>query len=152
METQDSDSVRNDDEIRRLCDIIRQTAYEVHVYFGTGFLEKVYENALAHRLSVQGIKVASQVHMTVRDEDGHPVGTYEADLIVEDKIILELKAVRTLTTAHEAQLINYLKTTGIQDGMLINFGAERFEILKRISESRLFTPQFIVEQTESPSL
>ena len=102
---------RSDDEIKKLCDVVRQTAYQIHLYFGTGFLEKVYENALLHRLEKAGVRANTQVKMVVHDEDNFAVGFYEADLIVENKLIVELKAVKTLNAAHEAELINYLKTT-----------------------------------------
>ena len=136
---------RDDSEIKRICDVIRQTSYQVHLYFGTGFLEKVYENALKHRLEKIGVKVAQQVKMVVNDEDGFCVGHYEADLIVEESIIVELKAVKNLNAAHEAQLLNYLKTTGIQDGLLINFGSEKFEIMKRAYSNTINTPKYLVE-------
>jgi len=137
---------RDDDEIRRLCDTIRQTAYQIHLYFGTGFLEKVFENTLKHRLEKLGIKAESQVGMVVHDEDGCVVGHYDADLIVEGKVIVELKVVKALNAAHEAQLINYLKTTGIKDGLLINFGSEKFEVLKRINTATYYQPHFIAEK------
>ena len=139
------DYSRSDEEIKRLCDVVRQTAYQVHLYFGTGFLEKVYENTLMHRLGKLGISAKSQVKMVVHDEDGFPVGYYDADMIVEGKLIVELKAVKALNTAHEAQLMNYLKTTGIQDGLLINFGSEKFEIMKRVNTSSSHVPHFIRE-------
>jgi len=140
---------RNEEEVKRICDAIRQTAYQIHLYFGTGFLEKVYENALKHRLEKIGLDVKSQVGMVVHDEDGCVVGHYDADLIVEGKIIVELKAVRAINTAHEAQLMNYLKTTGIQDGMLVNFGSEKFECIKRVNSSSPYQPHFIVENGDA---
>jgi len=140
---------RNEVEIKQICDTIRQTAYQVHLYFGTGFLEKVYENALKHRLEKIGLKVDAQVGMVVHDEDGCVVGHYDSDLIVEKKIIVELKAVKALNTAHEAQLMNYLKTTGIQDGMLINFGSEKFECIKRVNTSSPYMPHFVVRDGDA---
>ena len=122
---------RNDAEIKKLADVIRQTAYDIHVYLGTGYLEKVYENALKHRLEKLGLKVRQQVAIDVYDEDGFKIGFYEADLIVDERIILELKAVSTLVEVHVAQLMNYLKATTIKDGLLINFGSEKFQILKK---------------------
>lgn len=107
---------------------IRQIAYAIHCYFGVGFLEKVYENALAHRLHKAGFDVKTQVPIVVKDEDGFVVGNYEADLIVDNQIIVELKAVQTLTNVHKAQLLNYLKATGYKQGLLINFGSEKFQI------------------------
>ena len=141
---------RDDAEMKRLCDTVRQTAYQIHLYFGTGYLEKVYENSLKHRLEKIGLKVAQQVKMVVNDEDGFCVGHYEADLVVDDSLILELKAIKALNAAHEAQLINYLKTTGVHDGMLINFGSEKFEVAKRICSSSIVTPKYIIEEPLRP--
>ena len=107
---------------------IRQIAYDIHCYFGVGFLEKVYENALSHRLQNAGFDVKTQVPIVVKDEDGFVVGNYEADMTVDNQIIVELKAAQTLTNAHKAQLLNYLKATGIKQGLLINFGSEKFQI------------------------
>ena len=145
METATLQLERSDDEIKKLSDVVRQTAYQIHLYFGMGFLEKVYENALLHRLEKIGVKAKAQVKMVVHDADGYAVGFYEADLIVEGKLIVELKAVKALNTAHEAQLMNYLKTTGIQDGMLINFGSEKFEVIKRICPGSKHKPHFVQE-------
>jgi len=137
---------RNEDEIKKICDTIRQTAYQIHLYFGTGFLEKVFENALKHRLEKMGLDVKAQVGMVVHDEDGCVVGHYDADLIVEGKIIVELKVAKAMSAAHEAQLMNYLKTTGIQDGMLINFGSEKFECIKRVNSSSPYQPHFVASE------
>ena len=123
---------RDEDAIRELTIKIREIAYQLHLYLGTGYLEKVYENALKHRLEKAGLRVRQQVPIRVYDEDGFQAGFYEADLVVNNCMILELKAVATLTPVHMAQLLNYLKATGICDGMLINFGSEKFEIAKRI--------------------
>ena len=112
-----------------ICDIIRQTAYDIHVYFGVGYLEKVYENALAHRLSMKGLSVEQQVPVEVQDEDGFVVGDYIIDMMV-DGVVVELKAVETLHPVHLAQTLNYLKATGIKYGMLINFGASKFQCRK----------------------
>ena len=128
--------MRNENEIRQLCDLIRQTAYELHAYLGIGFIEKVYENALKHRLEKKGLSVRQQAPIDVFDEDGYKIGFYEADLLVEGKVIVELKAVTHLAEAHVAQLVNYLKATSIQDGLLINFGSEKFQILKRVFTSQ----------------
>ena len=116
-------------EAKALCDRIRQIAYELHKYLGTGYLEKVYENALAHRLRKQGIDVQTQVPIQVVDEDGYVIGDYLADMVV-DGVVVELKAVSALNGAHIAQLLNYLKATGMKHGLLINFGSEKFECRK----------------------
>ena len=96
-------------------------AHNVHNELGHGFLEKVYKNALAIELQEAGIKCALEVPMSVRYRE-HVVGDYIADIIVENKIIVEAKAVTELNSIHEVQLVNYLKATGIQVGLLINFG------------------------------
>ena len=118
-----------DEEAKGLCDRIRQTAYDIHVYLGIGYLEKVYENALAHRLSKSGMKVETQVPIQVKDEDGFIIGDYVADMIV-DGILIELKSVSTLLPVHAAQTINYLTATGLRHGMLINFGSTTFQCKK----------------------
>jgi GxxExxY protein len=96
-------------------------AYEVYHKLGAGFLEKIYENALAIELKNHGLKVLQQYPVNVYYDD-ILVGEYYADLFVEDKVIVELKAVSELAKAHETQLVNYLKATGIEVGLLINFG------------------------------
>lgn len=116
--------------IKDLADIVRETAYRVHVYLGVGFLEKVYENALVNRLRKGGHTVEQQVTVKVYDEDNTIIGDYVADLLVDSSLLVELKAVKALINEHEAQLINYLKATKIKHGMLINFGSQKFEIRK----------------------
>ena len=118
-----------DEEAKCLCDRIRQTAYDIHVYLGIGYLEKVYENALAHRLAKMGMKVETQVPIQVKDEDGFIIGDYVADMVV-DGILIELKSVSTLLPVHAAQTINYLTATGLRHGMLINFGSATFQCKK----------------------
>ena len=95
--------------------------YNVYNRLGYGFLEKVYENAFVLELKRMGVRGRRQVPVKVYDL-GENVGEYFADIIVEDKIILELKAVDVLCEEHEAQLINYLKATSIEVGLLFNFG------------------------------
>ena len=97
-------------------------AYKVHNQLGAGFLEKVYENALRIELSKQGLLAQQQTSISVYYE-GENVGDYYADLWVEERIIVELKAVQTLTKEHEVQLVNYLTATGLDTGLLLNFGA-----------------------------
>ena len=110
-----------------LTGLVRQTAYETHVYFGKGFLEKVYENALANRLRKRGLEVVQQSAIHVRDEDGTIVGDYVADLIIDGCVLIEVKAVKSLADEHVAQVLNYLKVTGVRVGLLINFGAPALE-------------------------
>ena len=95
--------------------------YEVHNILGFGFLEQVYQNSLYKELIHRGLKVECQKEIMVHYK-GETVGRYVADMIVEDKIILELKAVQSLRIEHEWQLINYLKDTGLEVGLLLNFG------------------------------
>jgi len=82
--------------ISELCDAVRQTAYAIHFYHGHGHLEKVYENALAHRLRKAGLDVKQQHPLTVYDEDGAVLGDYFADLLIADRLIIELKACRAV--------------------------------------------------------
>jgi GxxExxY protein len=102
-------------------DIILKSFYEVYNELGDGFLESVYESALYIVLTGYGLHVERQKDISVFFR-GSIVGYFKADLIVEEKVITELKAVRTLDPAHEAQLINYLKATNIEVGLLLNFG------------------------------
>jgi GxxExxY protein len=124
-----------EEEAKGICERIRQVAYDLHVYLGVGFLEKVYENALAHRLGSAGMNVSTQVPIVVRDEDGFVIGEYVADMLV-DGVLVELKAVSTLLPVHAAQTLNYLKATGIEHGFLVNFGSYRFECQKFVLRNK----------------
>jgi GxxExxY protein len=95
--------------------------YTVYNTLGYGFLEKVYENALVHELTKLGLKVCQQVPIKVY-YDGQLVGEYFADLVVEGCVIVEIKAAEGLRPEHAAQLLNYLKATEIEVGLLLNFG------------------------------
>jgi GxxExxY protein len=106
---------------------IRKTAFAVHCYFGRGFLEKVYANALANRLRARGIDAHREYHLNVRDEDGSVVGCYCADILVERVVIVEVKAAIAFAPEHSAQLLNYLKATRVRVGLLLNFGTARME-------------------------
>ncbi|MBP6872770.1 MAG: GxxExxY protein [Bacteroidales bacterium] len=108
---------------RDLSNQIIRSFYKVYNTLGYGFLEKVYENALYLELINNGIYVKKQCPVQVY-YDGTIVGNYYADIIVEDKIILELKSASTMAPEHEYQLINYLKATEIEVGILLNFGKE----------------------------
>lgn len=114
----------------RLCDRLRQTAYEIHEYHGHGHLEKVYENALAHRLRKMGLRAEQQYPLSVYDEDGTVLGEYSADLFVDDRLIVELKAARAIADEHVAQLLGYLPSSNREHGLLINFGSYKFQIKK----------------------
>ncbi|PTX98389.1 GxxExxY protein [Opitutus sp. ER46] len=109
--------------INSLCDVVRETAYAIHRYHRSGHLEKIYENALAHRLRRRGVVVAQQHPLPVLDEDGTPLGDYFADLLVDQRLIVELKAVRAIADEHVAQLLGYLRSSRMETGLLINFGA-----------------------------
>jgi GxxExxY protein len=103
-----------------LTEVIIGSAFEVHNVLGSGFLEKVYENVLQHELVRRGLKVQQQAPLSVRYKE-MSVGEYFVDLLVEDTVICELKAVSSPTKQHEAQLVNYLTATGVDTGLLINF-------------------------------
>ncbi len=118
--------------IKELCDAIRETAYAIHLYHGHGHLEKVYENALANRLRKAGLQVQQQCPLVVFDEDGTTIGEYFSDLLVEGRLVVELKACKALAGEHTAQILGYLKSSRIEDGLLINFGSYKFEIKKYI--------------------
>lgn len=106
-------------------------AYTVGNTLGCGFLEKVYENALAHELRKSGVRVNQQQSIQIR-YDHVIVGEYVADLLVEESILVELKAVKVLDEIHFAQCLNYLKTTGLKICLLLNFGTPGVEV-KRIA-------------------
>jgi GxxExxY protein len=118
--------------ILALCDRIRQTAYDLHVYLKDGHLEKVYENGLANRLRKLGLQVEQQYALKVYDEDGSVLGDYYADLLVENEQIVELKACKALASEHTAQVLGYLRASRLRHAMLINFGAHQIEIKKLI--------------------
>ncbi|HEX9441451.1 MAG TPA: GxxExxY protein [Roseiflexaceae bacterium] len=109
-------------ETNKLTEIIIGCAYSVHRELGSGFLEKVYENALLLELEDAGLSVRQQTPIPVHYK-GRMVGEYYADLIVEGRIIIEIKAVQNLAKEHEVQLVHYLTATDTEDGLLINFGA-----------------------------
>ena len=109
-------------------------AFEVINDLGSGFLESVYEKAMIIALLGAGISVEAQKPITVCFR-GKPVGDFYADLLIEDNVIVELKAVKALTPEHQAQIINYLNATGIEVGLLINFGNPKLEY-KRFTRSK----------------
>ena len=106
---------------KEITDIILRSFYEVYNELGDGFLESVYENALYIVLTGYGLFVEKQKDISVFFR-GKVIGDFKADLIANEKVIVELKAVRALALAHEEQLINYLKATNIEVGLLLNFG------------------------------
>ena len=125
-------TVPHDGEILKLCDVIRETSFETHKYLRGGFTEKIYENALAHRLRKRGIRAEQQQCVRVFDEDGTLLGLLRTDILIERVLICEIKSCSALVEAHTAQLLGYLRATGMQNGLLINFGGPRLEIKKYI--------------------
>lgn len=110
---------------------IRGALFEVNKVLGPGFLEKVYEKALLIELQNRGLKAESQAPIKVMYKD-KPAGEYFADVLVEGKVIVELKTVESLDKNHEAQLLNYLKASGIQIGLLVNFKNPKVEIKRMV--------------------
>ncbi|HAV23344.1 MAG: hypothetical protein A2X67_11560 [Ignavibacteria bacterium GWA2_55_11] len=119
-------------DILQLCDIVRQTSFEIHCYLKHGHFEKVYERALVHRLRKLGIVVDAQVPLQVLDEDGFPLGDYNTDVFVDNRLVVEIKAVHTLIEKHTALILGYLRAAKQQHGMLINFGSPRLQVRKFI--------------------
>ena len=106
-------------------------AMEVHRTLGPGFLESVYEEALAHEFDLRGVSYDRQAKLAVRYKD-IIAGEFRADFLVEGKVVVELKAIKALTESDEAQLFNYLKGTGYRVGLLLNFGAPSLEHRRRV--------------------
>lgn len=113
-------------------------AFRVHGELGSGFLESVYKNAMVHELGKAGLSAHAEVPLDVI-YDETVVGSFFADIIVDGILILELKAISKLDRMHEQQLVHYLKATGIDNGLLINFGSPRAEIKRKF---RMLTPDF----------
>jgi len=105
-------------------------AMKVHSTLGPGFLESVYQKALAYELAEAGFKVELEKPITVWYRD-QVVGQFFADMLINDVLIIELKAIQTLAKIHEVQLVNYLTATMTEDGLLLNFGADRLEFKKK---------------------
>ena len=124
-------------EQRELTERIIGCAITVHNTLGAGFLESVYQNALAYELRKAGLEAECEKKIQV-SYDGVIVGDFAADILADHCILIEVKAVRTLAPAHEVQLVNYLTATGIEIGLLFNFGAKRLEFKRK---SRNFHPK-----------
>ncbi len=122
-------------DINKITEKIIGCAFRVSNTLGAGFLEKVYENALVHELRNNGLTVSQQHPITVY-YDGTVVGEYFADLLVEGCVLVELKALTKLDESHLAQSLNYLKATGHQFGLLLNFGMPRIEIKRVVASSQ----------------
>jgi len=108
-------------------------AYKVYNHMGFGFLESVYEKCMLIEIGKAGLNAKNQEAISVT-YDGQVLGDYFADIVVDNKVILELKSVERLAKAHEIQLVNYLVATGISVGLLINFGVHKVEIKRKIRE------------------
>jgi len=116
-----------------LTELVIGCAYKVANQLGSGFLEKVYENAMRIELVKAGAQVEQQKPVKV-EYSGEIVGDFIADIVVEDELIVELKTVRKLDDAHLAQCLNYLKSTGKQLGLLINFGGQTVQVKRVVNE------------------
>jgi GxxExxY protein len=117
-------------EHAQLTETIIGCAMKVHRTLGPGFLESVYHKALAHELRKAGLRVECQKAIEVR-YDGVVVGDFAADMLVEGILMVEIKAVQALAPAHEVQLVNYLTATGVEIGLLLNFGAEKLQFKRK---------------------
>ena len=117
-------------DVEKLIKTIIDSAYNVRLQLGPGFLESVYKNALVLELSKLGVACESEYPVNVFYDDT-VVGEFRIDLIVEKTVIVELKAVNNLMSAHEVQLVNYLTATQVDNGLLINFGAPKLEIKRK---------------------
>lgn len=121
-------------EIEKILQIIKEAAFEVRLQLAPGYLESVYQNALVWELRSRGLTAEKEIPIPVRYKN-HIVGDFRADILVNDSIIIELKAVREINPIHEAQLVNYLVATGIDYGYLINYGGDKYRI---ISKTRIY--------------
>lgn len=117
-------------EVSQIMQIIKDAAYEVRLHLTPGFLESVYQNALILELLQRGLKAEKEVAVPVTYKN-QVVGDFRADILVNDAIIIELKAVRELSPMHEAQLVNYLVATGLDYGYLINYGGDKYRIIRK---------------------
>jgi GxxExxY protein len=124
-------------EEERLTREIIGCAMRVHSALGPGFLESVYQNALLHEMRKTGLAVELEKAIEVK-YDGVIVGAFSADMLVEGKVMIENKAAQGITPAYEVQLVNYLTATGIEIGLLLNFGAKRLEFKRK---SRTLPPK-----------
>ena len=117
-------------DVEKLIKQVVQCAYNVRMKLSAGFLESVYRNALLIELCDNGLKAEKEVPIIVHYND-IIVGEFRADIVVENSVIIELKATQHLSPTHEAQLVNYLTATDIEHGLLINFGADKIEIKRK---------------------
>jgi GxxExxY protein len=120
-------------ELNAITEKIIGCCYAVSNSLGIGFLEKVYENALAIEFEKAGLRFSRQVPIPVKYE-GHLIGDFVADMVVAESVLVELKAVRTLEEAHFAQCMNYLKATGLPLCLLVNFGTPHVHVRRIVNE------------------
>lgn len=123
--------------IENIIKTIVQCIYNVRGILGPGYLESVYKKALMREFELNNLCAAEEVPLSVFYKDVL-VGNFRADIIVENKVIIELKAVEILNKAHEVQLVNYLTITGIDSGILVNFGADNIQIKRKY---RIYSPR-----------
>ena len=121
-----------DESIKQLCDIVREASFDIHRYLRSGHLEKIYKNALVHRLANRGISAEREYPLKVYDEDGTLLGQLYADLFVDNRLIVEVKACEGLASEHTAQLLGYLRASHTEHGLLVNFGAAKLQIKKYV--------------------
>jgi GxxExxY protein len=120
-------------QYEELTEAIINCAYKVYNTMGFGFLESVYKNALLIELKNAGLRAESEASITVRYHD-RPVGEFRADILIEDTVILELKSVKQIVPAHEAQLVNYLTATGKPVGLLLNFAETKVQLKRKLKD------------------
>ena len=119
-------------QLNQISEQVIGLSYKVANALGRGFLENVYENALVHELTKQRLHVRQQDRLIVKYDDVI-VGDFRVDLVVQERLLIEIKAVSELTKTHEAQLINYLKASGLNLGLLLNFGARSVQISRKVN-------------------
>jgi GxxExxY protein len=122
----------NENQILDLCALVRETSLAAHRFLRHGHNEKIYENSLANRLRKRGMNVRQQHPISVYDEDGTLLGDFFADLLVENELVIELKAVKQLADEHTAQVLGYLRASRLEHAMLVNFGAPVIQFKKFI--------------------
>ena len=115
------------------CYAIQGAIFEVYREMGSGFLESVYQECLEVEFNTRGVPFLAQPELSIVFKGTHLKQTYKPDFICYDKIIIELKAVKSIAPEHEAQLLNYLKATGVKLGLLVNFGSHPKAIIKRFA-------------------
>tara|TARA_R110002050_G_scaffold273181_1_gene417232 strand:- start:1044 stop:1460 length:417 start_codon:yes stop_codon:yes gene_type:complete len=132
-------TIRNEDEINALTHKIIGCAMQVHSALGNGFQEVIYQRALAIELSYQGLNFAREMEMDLFYRN-QPIGTRRVDFFVEEKVMVEIKAIEKLEDVHKAQAINYCEAYHIVDGLLVNFGSKSLDF-KRVYNKNLVHPK-----------